>query len=51
MEKEYKFIKCFGPSYLCKNTENIVETLNNYIDKIIKDKKKKRIRSWKIFSW
>ena len=39
---DLKIVRPFGPTYAhAKIPNNIVETLNNYIDKIVKDKNKK----------
>ena len=39
---DLKVVRPFGPTYAyAKIPNNIVETLNNYIDKIVKDKNKK----------
>ena len=43
MKLEYKFIKHFGPSvFKVKIPENIVQDLNDYVDKIILDNKKQK---------
>ena len=43
MELEYKFIKHFGPSvFKVQIPKNIVQDLNDYIDKIILDNKKQK---------
>ena len=43
MELEYKFIKHFGPSvFKVKIPQNIVQDLNDYVDKIILDNKKQK---------
>ena len=43
MKLEYKFIKHFGPSVLKdKIPQNIVQDLNDYVDKIILDNKKQK---------
>ena len=43
MKLEYKFIKHFGPSvFKVKIPQNIVQDLNDYVDKIILDKKKQK---------
>ena len=40
---DLKIVRPFGPTYAyAKIPNNIVEKLNNYIDKIIKDKNKKK---------
>ena len=43
MKLEYKFIKHFGPSvFKVKIPQNIVQDLNDYVDKIILDNKKQK---------
>ncbi len=43
MKLEYKFVKHFGPSiFKVKIPDNIVQDLNNYVDKIISDDQKQK---------